>query len=60
VAVEILVKLAEAIGEQGRWIEAEALVRDAVRRGKAAFRAQHEATLRGRLSLAWVHFRQER
>jgi hypothetical protein len=59
-AVETLVKLADAIGEQDRWIEAEALVRDAVRRGEVALGEQHEATLIGRLSLAWAHSRQDR
>lgn len=51
--------LADAIGEQGGWIEAEALARDAVRRGETALGAQHEATLGGRLCLAWIHSRQE-
>ncbi|MFJ9379337.1 tetratricopeptide repeat protein [Streptomyces sp. NPDC101455] len=52
--VDGLGRLAEAIGEQGRWVEAEALAREAVRRGKSELGRRHEATLTARLALAWV------
>lgn len=52
--VDALGRLAEAVGEQGRWIEAEALARDAVRRGESVLGQQHEATLTALLALAWV------
>lgn len=52
--VDALGRLAEAVGEQGRWIEAEALARDAARRGESALGRRHEATLSALLALAWV------
>ncbi|WP_282695227.1 tetratricopeptide repeat protein [Streptomyces sp. CC208A] len=49
-----LARLAEALGQQQRWLEAQALAQEAVRRGTRTLGAQHEATLSGRLALAWI------
>ncbi|MFK0154320.1 tetratricopeptide repeat protein [Streptomyces sp. NPDC090493] len=53
-AVVALGHLATAVGEQERFIEAEALARDAVRRGESALGRQHEATLSALLALGRV------
>ncbi|MEU9190322.1 tetratricopeptide repeat protein [Streptomyces sp. NPDC048484] len=52
-----LARLADALGEQQRWLEAHALAHEAVRRGTLALGAEHEATLSSRLTLAWVLYR---
>jgi tetratricopeptide (TPR) repeat protein len=52
--VDALGLLAEAIGEQGRWVEAEALAREAVRLGESALGLPHETTLTALLALARV------
>lgn len=53
-AVDALGHLAAAVGEQERFIEAEALARDAVRRGESALGQRHEATLCALLALGRV------
>ncbi|MFI6281633.1 tetratricopeptide repeat protein [Streptomyces sp. NPDC050988] len=53
-AVDALGHLAAAVCEQERFIEAEALARDAVRRGESALGQRHEATLLALLSLGRV------
>ncbi|MFG2210489.1 tetratricopeptide repeat protein [Streptomyces sp. NPDC048638] len=52
--IDALARLAEAIGEQERWVEAGALAREAVRRVDLALPDNHEAALGARLALAWV------
>jgi tetratricopeptide (TPR) repeat protein len=53
-AVDALGHLAAAVGAQERFIEAEALARDAVRRGEATLGQQHEATLLALVALGRV------
>jgi len=52
--IDALARLSEAVGEQHRWVEAEALAREAVRRADRTLPEKHEATLGARLALAWV------
>jgi tetratricopeptide (TPR) repeat protein len=52
--VDALGRLAEAVCEQDRWIEAESLAREAVRRGESALGQRHEATLCALLALGRV------
>ncbi|WP_331733003.1 tetratricopeptide repeat protein (plasmid) [Streptomyces sp. NBC_00015] len=52
--IDALARLSEAVGEQHRWVEAEALAQEAVRRADRALPDVHEATLGARLALAWV------
>jgi tetratricopeptide (TPR) repeat protein len=52
--IDALARLSEAVGEQHRWVEAEALAREAVRRADRALPDVHEAALGARLALAWV------
>lgn len=52
--VDALGRLAEAVCEQERWFEAEALAREAVRRGESALGQRHEATLSALLALGRV------
>ncbi|MDX5569103.1 tetratricopeptide repeat protein [Streptomyces sp. ID05-04B] len=49
-----MARLAEAVGEQGRWEEAETLAREAVHRAETGLPATHEEALAARLALAWV------
>lgn len=52
--VDALGRLAEAVCEQERWFEAEALAREAVRRGELGLGQRHEATLSALLALGRV------
>lgn len=52
--IDALARLSEAVGEQHRWVEAEALAREAVRRAERTLPEVHEAALGARLALAWV------
>ncbi|WP_434596581.1 tetratricopeptide repeat protein [Streptomyces sp. A5-4] len=52
--IDTLARLAEAIGEQGRWIEAEALAREAFRLGQSALGVGHDVTPGALLASAWV------
>jgi tetratricopeptide (TPR) repeat protein len=52
--VDALGRLAEVVCEQERWFEAEALAREAVRRGESALGLRHEATLSALLALGRV------
>lgn len=52
--IDAVARLSEAVGEQQRWWEAEALAREAVRRAERALPEVHEAALGARLALAWV------
>ncbi|MBV9025604.1 MAG: tetratricopeptide repeat protein [Streptomycetaceae bacterium] len=54
------VRLAESIGAQGRWQEAEALARETVELGEARGWPLHESVISGRLAVAWIRRRQER
>ncbi|WP_280887034.1 tetratricopeptide repeat protein [Streptomyces sp. LBL] len=49
-----LARLADNLGEQGRWSEALALSRDAAERAARLLGTEHESTLGARLTLAWV------
>lgn len=49
-----LARLADNLGEQHRWTEADELARTAVERATAALGAEHPTTLTCRLTLAWV------
>lgn len=53
-AVDALGHLAAAVGAQERFIEAEALARDAIRRGESALGQRHKATLSALLALGRV------
>lgn len=52
--IDAVARLSEAVGEQDRWVEAEALAREAVRRADRTLPDEHEAALGARLALAWV------
>ncbi|WP_340375707.1 tetratricopeptide repeat protein [Streptomyces sp. SS7] len=52
-----LARLADNLGEQDRWTEAEELASTAVERATTALGAEHPATLSCRLTLAWVLYR---
>jgi tetratricopeptide (TPR) repeat protein len=54
VVIDALSRLSEAVGQQGRWAEAQALAIEAVRRAERALPQVHEAALGARLALAWV------
>lgn len=52
--IDTLARLAEAIGEQGRWIEAGALAHEAVRLGRASLGIGHVATAGALMASMWV------
>lgn len=52
--IDTLARLAEAIGEQGRWIEADALAREAFRLGQSALGVGHDVTRGALLASTWV------
>lgn len=49
-----LARLADSLGEQHRWTEADELARTAAERAAAALGTEHPAALSCRLTLAWV------
>lgn len=53
-ALFTIARLADNLGEQRRWPEADELARTAVEHATTALGAEHEATLSCRLTLAWV------
>ncbi|MFJ9580740.1 tetratricopeptide repeat protein [Streptomyces sp. NPDC101191] len=52
--IDAVARLSQAVGEQHRWVEAEALAREALRRAERALPDMHEAALGARLAMAWV------
>lgn len=52
--IETLARLAEAIGEQGRWVEARALAHEAARLGRASLGIDHVVRAGALMASTWV------
>lgn len=52
--------LADAVGEQGRMEEAEAIAQETIKLGNTKGLQSHTGVLMARLTVAWIRFRQER